>query len=645
MGIASDLSGLKTLSDTLTSNKVSRFAYTETAYTNNDADGVLQYDVNEAQNVPVGTASVMKVNQTVIDKGYRARASSLTRMLINHFLGRVSYNLNKINDFFNTLLVNLSASLGTANGLATLDSNGRIPYSQLPESAVELKGYWNASTNTPTLVDGTGTNGDEYVVSVAGTQDLGSGAQYFAVGDRILYTSDVWRNIASGNVRTINGESPDMQGERSVILGANVPVTKGFLCAIFGKLLGKVWSQVEDTSTERTNYMAYGNGVWVCERHQYSNRGDGIYWSEDGKTWTLGTGYTVTHIATCLACLNGLWLCGFAESTSQTATGYGLWWSTNGKTWTQCTGDVTTYNIFNVIYADGLWVCCGQAGSSTLVVLWSEDGKAWTLGTGVYEARGLLSYANGIWEVAGRDENYNQCIYWSENGKTWTKGTGIGTTSSPSSIFYVNGMWEASAGDNLWWSEDGKTWTQGTGFTNDKCVSMVYANGLWVCSSGNTGGASSSGHGMWWSTDGKAWTRGTGGNTSYVMRYILYVNGLWVCSSSADAEESNGHGMWWSTDGKAWTQGTGNTTTKLERVHYANGLWVCESVNGVWYSEDGKSWSQGVNTNGENTTYGIAYANGIWLACASAGGTRYSTIDDLLANKVVDIGNTPVVNQ
>ena len=60
---------------------------------------------------------------------------------------------------------------------------GRVPYSQLPESAMEFKGPWNASTNTPTITQGVGTNGDFYIVSVAGTWNNID----FLEGDRILF--------------------------------------------------------------------------------------------------------------------------------------------------------------------------------------------------------------------------------------------------------------------------------------------------------------------------------------------------------------------------------------------------------------------------------------------------------------------------
>ena len=56
-----------------------------------------------------------------------------------------------------------SVPLGAANGVATLDSGGKVPVSQLPSSVVTYLGTWNAATNTPTLVNGTGDAGDLYM--------------------------------------------------------------------------------------------------------------------------------------------------------------------------------------------------------------------------------------------------------------------------------------------------------------------------------------------------------------------------------------------------------------------------------------------------------------------------------------------------
>lgn len=219
MGLKEDISTIKGVSDGLTANKVSQFAYDSTAYENNMVEGEDTYNINDHNCIPKPSLTILKINATVRDKGWRARASSLTRMLINHMLGRTSYNLNKVNDLFNTLLLKLYNFIGSANGLATLDANGRIPYSQLPESAVEIKGYWNASTNTPQLADGTGDNGDEYYVDTAGTQDLGSGSQYFSVGDRVLYLNGVWKNINATSVKKVCNVVPNAEG--------NVTLAKG----------------------------------------------------------------------------------------------------------------------------------------------------------------------------------------------------------------------------------------------------------------------------------------------------------------------------------------------------------------------------------------------------------------------------------
>ena len=79
------LTAIKAVEDTLTPNKVATFAYTEQAYQNNDANGVTIYDVDKPQNIPVATPAVLAVNETILAKGWRSQASSIPRMLLNHF--------------------------------------------------------------------------------------------------------------------------------------------------------------------------------------------------------------------------------------------------------------------------------------------------------------------------------------------------------------------------------------------------------------------------------------------------------------------------------------------------------------------------------------------------------------------------------
>lgn len=89
------------------------------------------------------------------------------------------------------------------NGYAGLDANGRISASAVPEGFLQYQGTWDASTNTPTLADGVGEQGDVYRVSVAGTQDLGSGSISFSVGDWVTYNGTIWERsdfVGAGNM-------------------------------------------------------------------------------------------------------------------------------------------------------------------------------------------------------------------------------------------------------------------------------------------------------------------------------------------------------------------------------------------------------------------------------------------------------------
>lgn len=105
VNITNTLNTLDNWETKIKQNKVTNFAYTQEAYNNiNHVNGVTEYDVSAENNIPVANADVIKVNSTIISKGFRSKASSLTRMLMNHFFGRVSYNLNKIHDNFQTLL-------------------------------------------------------------------------------------------------------------------------------------------------------------------------------------------------------------------------------------------------------------------------------------------------------------------------------------------------------------------------------------------------------------------------------------------------------------------------------------------------------------------------------------------------------------
>ncbi len=63
--------------------------------------------------------------------------------------------------------------------------------------ALNYKGTWNASTNTPSLASGAGTKGDYYVVSVAGSTAL-DGISNWGIGDWAVFNGSVWQRVEGG---------------------------------------------------------------------------------------------------------------------------------------------------------------------------------------------------------------------------------------------------------------------------------------------------------------------------------------------------------------------------------------------------------------------------------------------------------------
>lgn len=107
---------------------------------------------------------------------------------------------------YDAFYVNLNEK-GATNGVATLDAGGLVPLSQLPfSSPLVYQGNWNATTNTPTLSAGTGVQGNMYICSVAGTQDIGEGSYAYEVGDVIVADENGdWILVGSVGGAHING--------------------------------------------------------------------------------------------------------------------------------------------------------------------------------------------------------------------------------------------------------------------------------------------------------------------------------------------------------------------------------------------------------------------------------------------------------
>ena len=86
-----------------------------------------------------------------------------------------------------------------ANGVATLDGNGKVPASQLSGAllgAVVYISAWNPATNSPTLPTAAGGNkGYYYIANAAGTY----GGVNFGIGDWYVSNGSTWDKITASN--------------------------------------------------------------------------------------------------------------------------------------------------------------------------------------------------------------------------------------------------------------------------------------------------------------------------------------------------------------------------------------------------------------------------------------------------------------
>lgn len=178
----------------------------------------------------------------------------------------------------------LLANKGIANGYAPLNASSKIDVTYLPSNVMTYKGMWDGSTNTPTLADGVGTGGDIYMVSVAGTQDLGSGSLVFQVGDWIVYSGTVWEQSPSGDdVLSVHGRIGAVVSANGDYTASQVTnVASGNLAAVtvqaaLNELQGDIdgitgSTALSDHIADTTTHGTVGNIVGTSDAQTLTNK-------------------------------------------------------------------------------------------------------------------------------------------------------------------------------------------------------------------------------------------------------------------------------------------------------------------------------------------------------------------------------------
>jgi hypothetical protein len=210
------------------------------------------------------------------------------------------------------------------------------------------KGSWNANTNTPTIVSGTGTTGDYYIVSTAGTTTI-DGVSSWDVGDWIIFSGSVWQKIDNtDSVISVNGQVGSVVLTTSNITeGTNLYYTDA-----------RARAAITLTTTGTSGAATYSSGVLNVPNYTLSGLG-GI--SGSGTTNYISKFTSSTAIGNSLIYDNGtnvgigtatplqkLDVSGSVNIRSAAPT---LLFDRNGNyTWRLINGDGTTYPLstFNI---------------------------------------------------------------------------------------------------------------------------------------------------------------------------------------------------------------------------------------------------------------------------------------------------------
>jgi hypothetical protein len=182
--------------------------------------------------------------------------------------------------------------------------------------SLEYKGLWNAATNTPTLVSSVGTQGDYYVVSVAGTTNL-DGVTTWDEGDWAIFNGSVWQLFQDGQ----DGVFATLTVSNYAAFADNAKATFGTGAGDLQIYHNGSHSFISDVGTGRL-YLQGTDGVRITNASAVNMisavSGDGVYSYYNGglKLSTTATGIDISGTAT----MDGLVVDGAKDSTNVTIT-------------------------------------------------------------------------------------------------------------------------------------------------------------------------------------------------------------------------------------------------------------------------------------------------------------------------------------
>jgi hypothetical protein len=126
-------------------------------------------------------------------------------------------------------------------------------------------GAYDANSDTPDIVALGGAAGTYYIVSVAGTQDVGAGPTNFDIGDLVVFNGTIWERVPVGStsVTSFNGRS-------GVVVPLSGDYSWSMLTQAGGKITGSSLSEIADVDVSAVQ------------------DGDILKWDAGASTWISG---------------------------------------------------------------------------------------------------------------------------------------------------------------------------------------------------------------------------------------------------------------------------------------------------------------------------------------------------------------------
>lgn len=311
--------------------------------------------------------------------------------------------------------------------------------------------------------------------------------------------------------------------------------------------------------------LHYANGMWVAGVNVQTSPFAYLYYSEDdGETWTACSGTTMGYHYD-IFYADGVWV--------SLSSGNGVFYSEDGKTWSK--SNITTGGGYNLCYGDGVLIF-GSMSTSKMGIYYSEDkGKTWIQSNITNKIFIDVCYGNGTFIASsGNGTNGNVGLYYSEDGKTWTQSNI--TSGGFGSVAYGDGKFVAGCyNGGLYYSENGKVWIQ-SNITSGRFDDVCYADGIWVAVNGDNPGT-----GIYYSEDnGKTWIQSNITNARFVSSFtdlISHANGVWIAGAIDTSYYSEDGRTWYQSDLAEWSN----------VVAFGNDRWLIGGDICIWYTPVG----------------------------------------------------------